>query len=165
MANYALSYNMTFRDVDGQSTTLRVHNDHVADTQTYAATATTLASLSAAVAATTNAKLVQTSFTVLVTEASGVGTDAEFPLVSQKAVLHFSNAQGSRASLGIPAPKEAGFKAPPSDDIVDPAETNMAALIAAFIADAADAANNAYLFQGGALSSRHRSRRRSIHTA
>lgn len=166
MARVKLSYVYVVRDVDGQNANIRLNFDSNNDTGTLASVKTISDAFNPLLAAVTNGKIVQRSAVLLIDEAQGVGTDAEFPLVSQKAVLHFSNAQGSRATLSIPAPKEAIFKAPPSDDIVDPAQADVAALITLFQTDSSDVGNFALnLFQGGALSSRHRSRRRSIHTA
>ncbi len=164
MAQYQVGYHFTLRDVDGASSVHTIHDGKVSDATTLAQLATHLAALTTDLQAVTNAKIVQTSFSVLNTVLAGVGTDAEFPLVSQRAVLHFSNAGGSRAIFAIPAPKEVIFKSPPSDDIVDPAQADMATFISEFIADAADANAAPYTFQGGALSSRARTRRRSIHT-
>lgn len=165
LAKFRIYQSVTLRDVDGQSATTGYHTElSAAD-----ATATNMEagsdSFNTVLAATTNAKVVQRSAHIRFDEAQGVGTDGEFPLVSQKALLHFSNAQGSRSSLSIPAPLEAIFRSPPSDDIVDPANAAVAAVIAFIVANASDVGSNLYnLFQGGALASHRRSRRRSIHS-
>jgi hypothetical protein len=165
MAAFKTTYHFTLRDVDGNSSTSSLSNDALPDVTTLAAAKAVSDAINGVLAPITNAKVVRRSLTVIFDEAQGVGADAEFPLVSQKAVLHFSNAAGSNASFSIPAPKEADFRAPPSDDIIDPTNGAVAAFIAEYEGDAKDAgANLLNLFQGGALSSRRRSRRRSIHS-
>jgi hypothetical protein len=164
MAAYLVVFHFTLRDIDGISSTVSVADHGVDDATTMAQLATDSDTIGTPLQAASNAKVVQRSVTFLRDAAQGVGTDAEFPLVSQKAVFHFSNAQGSRASLSVPAPKEAMFKAPPADDIIDPAQALSAALITAVESVATDEGlNSLNLFQGGALSSHARSRRRSIH--
>jgi hypothetical protein len=165
MANYTVGYHYTMRDVDGNSIVSSAYDKKEGDTATIANLVSASNAFGALVSPLTNAKVVQASVSILVLEAQGVGTDAEFPLVSQQAALNFSNSVGSRGRFTIPAPKESMFRAPPSDDIVDPTNADVAAFIAGYEAAFRDAGGTFLnLFQGGALHSRRRSRRRSIHS-
>lgn len=165
MANYQVAYHLTFRDIDGAVAVTTGHNGHVADATTMAQLATHLASFAAAVQGASNGLVVQTSVSFLVTEITGVGADAQFPLTSQKAVLRYANAAGARAQVAIPAPKEIIFRSPPSDDIVDSGQALVTAITASVAADLGDLAGGTLnVFAGGALTSHHRSRRRNIRT-
>lgn len=166
MATYRVGYHFTVRDVDGSAATITVHQGAVSDATTVAVLATNSDTINATIPGITNAKVTKRTVSFDRDEAQGVGVDAEFPLVSQKATLQFGNAAGSNGRLSIPAPLESIFRAPPSDDIVDPGSAGIVALLAALTGGGGlirDAAGNTLnLFLGGSLSSRRRTRRRSI---
>lgn len=163
MADYKVVYTYTFTDVDGHSVTTSVSGGPTGDTNMLSDLATNSSALVASISALTNAKLTKRGLSVLLDSAQGVGTDAEYPVVEQKASMVYGNNKGSKSILHIPAPKLAMFKAAPERDIVDSSAaivTTFNTAVEALLRDQGDNALN--LFLGGSLSSRRRARRVSI---
>lgn len=163
MANFKVIYVFTVTDVDGHQSNVSISGGPTGDTNTLAALKTNSDTVNTALAAVTNGKVTRRSLAVTLDEAQGVGTDAEFPNIEQRASAVFANAEGSKAILHVPAPVEAIFRSPPVDDIVDPNNALMSAFITAVQGVARDqGANPLNLFLGGAMSTRRRARRVSI---
>lgn len=163
MASYSIRHLITTTDADGHQSTTAVHVGEIGDTTTVAQLATSNAALGTAFDPLTNAKVTRRSVAILLDEAQGVGTDAAYPDIEQKAVLTFGNNQGSHASVHVPAPVAAIFQAPPMADLVDPTNEAVAAFITEFEAQARDNGSHAMnLYLGGSLQSRRRARRISI---
>lgn len=166
MASYKVTYSYTFTDVDGHSVTTTISGGPTGDANMISDLATNSAGLVASISALTNAKLTNRSVHIEVDKAQGVGTDAEYPVVEQKASMVYANNLGSKAVLHIPAPKLAMFKSPPERDIVDSSAGIVTAFNTAVEALARDQGANALnLFLGGSLSGRRRARRVSIRSS
>jgi len=118
-----------------------------------------------ALAATTNGKIIRQRLSFLVDEAQLiVGTtppnEAEYSKVETGARINFSNAEGSRGAITVPAPILANFSAAGNANTVNPTSTAMAALIAFVKANMADKGGNLLnLYQGGVRVSHHARRR------
>jgi hypothetical protein len=163
MANYKAVHSITVTDADGHASTCSFSVGALGDTTTVAQLATSNAAINTVLAPLTNGKVTRRSVSILLDEAQGVGTDAAYPDIEQKAVLTFANAKGSKALFHIPAPVAAIFQAPPVADIVDLTNADVAAFLAAYEGQARDAGANPYnLCLGGSLSSRRRARLISI---
>jgi len=163
MANYKVTHNLTVTDADGHPSTCSFSVGAVGDTTTVAQLATSNGAINTVLEPLTNGKVTKRSVSILLDEAQGVGTDAAYPDIEQKAVLVFGNNHGSKALFHVPAPKAAIFQAPPVADLVDLTNSDVAAFVTAYEAQARDAGANPYnLCLGGSLSSRRRARRISI---
>lgn len=163
MANYKVVYTFTFTDVDGHVATTAISGGPSGDTNMISDLATNSSGLVASISALTNAKLTRRGISIELDSAQGVGTDAEYPVVEQKASLVYLNNKGSKSVLHIPAPKLAMFKAAPERDIVDSSAsivTTFNTAVEGVLRDQGATALN--LFGGGSLSSRRRSRKVAI---
>lgn len=80
-------------------------------------------------------------------------TDATYPLVTDLALFNFQTVPGGRCQLVVPSPLVALFG--PSGDVVDPAATQSAAIIAAAVGLLSDVVGNpAVAFISGSKASR-----------
>jgi hypothetical protein len=166
MAIFRLTYWFDIVDIDGDVARTSV-NTNVSDIGVVGDLDTNSNSLGTPLAAATNGKVIGRGCTILLDRAqlvvgSSPPADAIYPKVETGARLHFSNANGSRASWTVPAPKEAVFKTGGERNTVDPAATLSANLITAFEAVADDVGGNALnLYQGGVRTGKHARRRPS----
>jgi len=166
MAIYKLTYWMDVVDVDGDVARVAL-NTFEGDTGTVADIATNSATFGTDLIALSNGKTIRRGATLLFDEAQLIvgtapPTDAIYPKVEDGARLQFSNALGSRASITVPAPKEAVFKDEGERNTVDPTAAAVATFITFFKATAQDAGLNALnLYQGGVKVAKHARRRPS----
>jgi hypothetical protein len=162
-------FTLELGDINGDVAIMRIPSVISDDTASIANQVTIIDALVTALGAPgtiTNGKVIRSSFSFVRNEAQLAGgtpaLDAEFPSVADKARLQFTNAQGSRLVVAVPAPIEAIFHAPPADDTVDPASA-VSALIAVVEANAHDIGSNVLnLYQGG-VRQKSRARRRKQH--
>lgn len=167
MALVPVRYHVQITDVNGDTavTSFQSRADDGVGNTDLAAIVATLNTFATDVAAVTNGKITEKSFTVLVDKAQYlVGTsppaDNKYPSVTDGARIQFANAQGERTSLTIPAPIEAVFGA--LSMVVDSTQTNMATLIAFIKANAEDVNGNLLnLYKGGIKVGKRARRRRS----
>jgi hypothetical protein len=167
--SYKGYYSLEIGDANGDVAVMRIPTQVVDDTTTVGAYAANLAAIGTALGAPgtiTNGKVIRQSFSFTKMEAQLAGgsppLDAEFPSVADKASLTFTNSNGSKITVSVPAPIEALFHAPPADDTVDPASA-IAALITSIESSASDVGNHALnLYQGG-VRRKSRARRRKQH--
>jgi hypothetical protein len=169
MAAYEVHYQFQILDANGDTAIMTVPSGNDADTLTIAQLATRSAAFVTALGApgvVTNGKVVRTGVSILLTSpdprAAPLPIDAEFPSVADKALLAWGTTQGGKAQLGIPAPVEVIFHAPPADDTVDPSNAAMATLIAGYIALGADVGGNVFSYRSG-VRRKSRARRRRTH--
>ncbi len=141
MADFKIAYNYTLVDADGNLGKVVIHSV-VGDAALVSQSVTDLNALGTPLAALTNAKVAGTSYTVQVDAAQGLGTDAPYAGIEDKARLSFRNAFGSKISVSIPAPKDAIFLPPPADDVVNMANALVIAFHTAVTANVVDAASN-----------------------
>jgi hypothetical protein len=166
MATYRLTYWFDVVDIDGDVARTSVMTE-VSDAGVVSDLVTNSGTLGTAIAAATNGKIIGEGVTILFLRAQLlVGTsppaDAIYPKVETGARFHFSNSNGSRASMTIPAPKETVFKTGGERNTVDPTATPSAGLIAAFESIASDVGGNPLnLYQGGVRTGKHARRRPS----
>lgn len=166
---YRTYLNIEVGDINGDVAVMRLPTFTNDDTVTVAALVATLSAISGALGAPgviTNGKVIRRGVSLIVDEAQLAGgtpaLDAEFPSVADKARLGFTNAEGSRLQVAIPAPIEAIFHSPPADDTVDPASA-VAALITAIEAQCRDVGFNLYNLYTGGVRQKSRARRRKQH--
>lgn len=164
MANFNAKYTVEIVDVNGDHSITTMPVLH-ADTTTVAQMQTDSAGFGGAVIACSNGKVIKRSVTLLFDEAQLIvgttpPTDAEYSSVTDGARLQFSNAEGQRYSLTVPAPLETDFGA--ASNVVDSTDTNVAALIAFIVAHATSPANFLFnLYKGGVKVGKGARRRRS----
>lgn len=164
MANFKTTLWVEIIDIDGDTARVSL-NTMEGDTGILSDIATNTATLATNLAAVSNGKVVKQGVTVIFDEAQFlVGTtpptDATYPKVEDGARLQFSNAEGSRASITIPAVRELAFNTPSDRNTVNPTQTAVKALIDFFKATALDSGLNALnLYQGGVKVARHARRR------
>src|SRR5258707_671652 len=95
MADFKIAYNYTLVDADGNLGKVVIHSV-VGDAALVSQSVTDLNALGTPLAALTNAKVAGTSYTVQVDAAQGLGTDAPYAGIEDKARLSFRNAFGSK---------------------------------------------------------------------
>lgn len=134
MASFTVHYEYTFTDADGHKGTVRMPSGNVVDTVTIATLNTRSTTLGTDLQALSNAKVTGRSVHVLLDKAQGVGTDAPFADIEDKASLQFANAFGSKGVFAIPAPLDAIFLAPPTDDVVNRSNALVQTLLTDMIA-------------------------------
>lgn len=162
MASYRGRVDLQVVDFNGDTAVVSFPQ-FLTDTHTIANVATNVAALATVVAAATNGKIIRQSFSFLINVAQYlVGTtpptNAEYSSVTDGAHFSFGDGAGNRMSCTIPAPLEAMFGA--SSNVIDPLQTQAAALIAAVAADCQSPANTAYnLYKGGVKVGRHSRKR------
>jgi hypothetical protein len=166
MANYYVEYEFQIVDVNGDTALTRVPSLQV-DTVTLAAMITKSNAIGAALIACSNGKTVRTSISITnITAQLIVGsappTNAEYSSVTDGARLNFANGTGARMSLTVPAPLESDFG--PSSNVVNPLDTNVAALIGEIASTATDRGGTLFnLYKGGIkVGKRARLRRSSL---
>lgn len=161
MATYLATYNIQVTDVNGDTATMRV-TEARADTALVSAIATQTAALAALVAAATNGKITSQGYTLEFVKAQiSAGTapppaSAIYPSVTDGARLEFNNSAGEKRVVVIPAPLLSDFKT--NSNTVNPADTNMAALIS-FIEGITDLDGSTNLYQGGVKVAHHARKR------
>jgi hypothetical protein len=165
MATYDVTFDVQLTDINGNSATTEFALYGEPDTGTIATWATAALAFAGLVGATTNAKVTRVGLSVLFLKAqisAGTApppTSAIYPSVTDGARLQFGSSTGVRRSLTIPAPLLTDFK--PSSNVVNPADANIAALIASATAlGTAPYVTN--LYEGGAKVGRG-ARRRVAH--
>lgn len=164
MAIFKSSYHYTIVDVNGDTANVTLESSE-SDMGVVGDIVTNANTFGAALIAASNGKIIKQSWSFVILEAHLIvgttpPTNAEYSSVTDGARLTFSNSLGERSALTVPAPKESDFGA--SSNVVDSTNTNVAALIAAYIALATDASNNPInLYQGGIKVGRRARRRRN----
>jgi hypothetical protein len=164
MANYPARYTIEVVDVNGDVAITTMPTLH-GDANTVAQMATESGLFNTALAATTNSKVIKRSVTILFDEAqlvvgSSPPNNAEYSSVTDGARLQFSNNLGERYSMTVPAPLESDFGT--SSNVVNSADTNVAALISFIISHATNQAGTLFnLYKGGIKVGRRARRRRS----
>lgn len=164
MANYYVEYEYQIVDVNGDTALTRVPSLQV-DSLTVAQLVTKSGAIGAVLAACTNGKVIRTSASIgIVTAQFIVGTapptNAEYSSVTDGARLNFANGTGSRMSLTIPAPLESDFGT--ASNVVNPADGNIAPLIAEIASAATDRGGTLFnLYKGGVKVGRRARLRRS----
>lgn len=164
MANYRITYHLTLGDIDGNIAETSFSATS-ADSTTVAALATKVGTFATDVQTCSNAKVLVQRVSILINEAqilpgSTPPTDAVYPTVTDGARLNFSNSDGAKASLTVPAPTETTFLPAPQRNYVDPAG-DASALIALIKSSATDpAVNYLNLYQGGVKVGKGARRRR-----
>lgn len=138
MATIEYVYHFTFADADGNIGHCNIRTFNV-DTQLASDMRAISDSLNVALAPLSNAKIVNRSVTVQFDRAQGIGVDAEFPGIEDKAKLTFTNALGSKGAISVPAPKEVIFLPPPADDVVNMANALVIAFHTQWTTDVFDA--------------------------
>lgn len=169
MATYDVNMLIEVGDINGDVALMRFGAGHQSDASTLANWNTNVGALVTALGAPgviTNGKVIRTGLSVLFSRAQLAGgvaaIDAEFPSVADKARLGFANSGGAKAIVSIPAPIEAIFHAPPSDDSVDPASA-VAAFITACEGQLADLSGVLLNLYTGGVRQKSRARRRKQH--
>lgn len=161
MASYNAYYVVQITDVNGDSALVRLES-LVSDTTTIAAIATQCAAAATALAAASNGKVTSQSFDIGFVKAqisAGTApppTNATYPSVTDGAKLSFINSAGGRRSVTVPAPLLTDFKT--GSNTVNPADTNMAALIA-YIEGLAAIDGSTNLYDGGVKVAHHARKR------
>lgn len=164
MPNYKTTFMVQIVDINGD-TAETSYTANFNGTEVFSDLVTLQNEFATLLSAITNGKVIRQRFSVLVDEAQLlVGTtppnEAEYSKVETGARLQFANAQGSRASLTVPAPILATFNAAGNANTVDPTQAGVAALIAFIKANSFDDGLNALnLYQGGVRVSHHARRR------
>lgn len=168
MANYQVEFQVQFTDVNGNTAITTLDLGDNADTTTLAVLAANATAFAADLQACSNAKVTRVGFSILVSKAqisaatAPPPASATYPSVTDGARLQFANSAGFRRSLTVPAPLLSNFKA--GQNVVNPADGNIAPLIAYVIAQGAGV-ENTNLYEGGAKvgkSSRRRVAHRSL---
>jgi hypothetical protein len=161
VANFTVRYKIQLTDVNGDTATVTATSVN-ADTATLAGLNSTATTLAGDIGACSNAKVTSVLADVLFLKAHiSAGTapppaDAVYPSVTDGAHLFFNNSAGEGRSITVPAPLESDFIA--GTNTVDPADTNVAALITTMesLSDFSGATN---LYQGGVKTAHHARRR------
>lgn len=168
MATADFTYSWQFTDVNGNSAITDLVLEGESDAGTVAASRTLLNTVGALLAACTNAKITRQSFSVLDMKAQiSAGTapppaSAIYPSVTDGARLQFGSSSGARRALTIPAPLLSDFKT--NSNVVNPADTNVSALIAEIVTLGVPP-NQTNLYEGGSKvgqSARRRVTHRSL---
>lgn len=164
MPNYRLNFELQVVDINGDTAAV-TFNSVAPDSFTVAEAVTEVNDFATLIAAVTNGKVIRQRFGILADEAQLlVGTtppnEAEYSKVETGARIQFSNSDGARASLTVPAPILAVFSAAGNANTVNPTQAGMANLITFLKLNMLDDGGTPLnLYQGGVRVSRHARRR------
>lgn len=161
MANYLGAYVVQLTDVNGDSATATIDVEY-ADSITLSSIASTTAAVAGYFAACSNAKVTAQGFRVGFVKAqisaatAPPPANAVYPSVTDGAQLTFADSAGNKRKVTIPAPLLTDFKT--NSNVVNPVDTNIAALIAG-IETLPELGGTPNVYEGGIKTAHHARKR------